>query len=168
MKVLARKSPILPTNESYAISNCVGVNDSERRRGSCTGLRLHTLCSALRISVNRFADFRESSVEQNVSTKSLGGWPFCFILFVQSHPKLLLLSTWSVSLPLCLFVSQNYNMPAIKKVEYFRVKPRWLMVKITDENGQFGWGEATLEGHDLAVEGCIEEMIPRIIGREAK
>lgn len=41
------------------------------------------------------------------------------------------------------------------------------MVKITDENGEFGWGEATLEGHDLAVEGCLEEMIPRIVGRDA-
>lgn len=59
-------------------------------------------------------------------------------------------------------------MAKIKNVEYFRVKPRWLMVKITDENGEFGWGEATLEGHDLAVEGCLEEMIPRIIGQEAK
>jgi galactonate dehydratase len=59
-------------------------------------------------------------------------------------------------------------MAPIKQVEYFRVKPRWLMVKITDENGEFGWGEGTLEGHDLAVEGCLEEMIPRILGREAK
>jgi galactonate dehydratase len=42
------------------------------------------------------------------------------------------------------------------------------MVKIVDENGQHGWGEATLEGHDLAVEGCLDEMIPRIIGQEAK
>ncbi len=42
------------------------------------------------------------------------------------------------------------------------------MVKITDEKGEFGWGEATLEGHDLAVEGCLEEMIPRIIGKDAK
>lgn len=59
-------------------------------------------------------------------------------------------------------------MAPIKSVEYFRVKPRWLMVKITDENGVFGWGEATLEGHDLAVEGCLEEMIVRLIGMEAK
>ncbi|KAI1814430.1 galactonate dehydratase [Poronia punctata] len=58
-------------------------------------------------------------------------------------------------------------MPKIAKVEYFRVKPRWLMVKITDENDVSGWGEATLEGHDLAVEGCLEEMIPRIMGRDA-
>jgi L-alanine-DL-glutamate epimerase-like enolase superfamily enzyme len=59
-------------------------------------------------------------------------------------------------------------MAPIKSVEYFRVKPRWLMVKITDENGASGWGEATLEGHDLAVEGCLEEMIVRLIGMEAK
>ncbi|KAH8660024.1 mandelate racemase/muconate lactonizing enzyme family protein [Xylariales sp. PMI_506] len=58
-------------------------------------------------------------------------------------------------------------MAIIKSVEYFRVKPRWLLVKITDENGEFGWGEGTLEGHDLAVEGTLDEMIPRIVGREA-
>lgn len=59
-------------------------------------------------------------------------------------------------------------MAKIKSVRYYRVKPRWLMVKITDENGEYGWGEATLEGHDLAVEGTLEEMIPRIVGLEAK
>ncbi|KAI2624472.1 mandelate racemase/muconate lactonizing enzyme family protein [Xylaria nigripes] len=58
-------------------------------------------------------------------------------------------------------------MPIIDSVVYYRVKPRWLLVKITDENGQFGWGEATLEGHSLAVEGCLDEMIPRLRGREA-
>ncbi|KAH7240804.1 enolase C-terminal domain-like protein [Fusarium redolens] len=58
-------------------------------------------------------------------------------------------------------------MAKIATVKYYRVKPRWLMVKIVDENGQYGWGEATLEGHDLAVEGCLDEMIPRIIGQEA-
>ncbi|GME46785.1 Mandelate racemase muconate lactonizing enzyme family protein [Neofusicoccum parvum] len=58
-------------------------------------------------------------------------------------------------------------MAKIKTVEYFRVKPRWLMVKITDETGEYGWGEATLEGHDLAVEGALDEMIVRLIGMEA-
>ncbi|KAJ5320738.1 hypothetical protein N7476_003740 [Penicillium atrosanguineum] len=38
-------------------------------------------------------------------------------------------------------------MVKIKSVEYFRVKPRWLFVKITDEEGQFGWGEGTLEAN---------------------
>lgn len=59
-------------------------------------------------------------------------------------------------------------MAKIKNIEYFRVKPRWLMVKITDECGNFGWGEGTLEGHDLAVEGALDEMIVRLVGYEAK
>ena len=59
-------------------------------------------------------------------------------------------------------------MPKIAGLKWFRVKPRWLMVKITDEHGQYGWGEATLEGHSLAVEGTLQEMVPRLVGREAK
>lgn len=59
-------------------------------------------------------------------------------------------------------------MAKIKLVEHFRVKPRWLFVKITDEEGKVGWGEGTLEGHDLAVEGALNEIIVRIVGLEAK
>ncbi|KAI5362211.1 Putative mandelate racemase/muconate lactonizing enzyme domain, enolase-like protein [Septoria linicola] len=58
-------------------------------------------------------------------------------------------------------------MAKIKTVERFRVKPRWLFVKITDEEGGVGWGEATLEGHDLAVEGALDELVVRIVGLEA-
>ena len=59
-------------------------------------------------------------------------------------------------------------MAKIKNIEYFRVKPRWLFVKITDDEGLVGWGEGTLEGHTLAVEGALDEIIVRIIGQEAK
>ena len=59
-------------------------------------------------------------------------------------------------------------MARIKSIEYFRVMPRWLFVKITDENDIFGWGEATLEGHTTAVEGALEELITRFVGWEAK
>ena len=59
-------------------------------------------------------------------------------------------------------------MAKIKQVERFRVKPRWVFVKITDEEGTMGWGEGTLEGHDLAVEGAIDEIAVRIKGLEAK
>ncbi|KAI5242666.1 mandelate racemase/muconate lactonizing enzyme family protein [Aureobasidium subglaciale] len=48
-----------------------------------------------------------------------------------------------------------------------RVKPRWLFVKITDEDGKVGWGEGTLEGHTLAVEGALDEIIVRLIGQDA-
>lgn len=59
-------------------------------------------------------------------------------------------------------------MAKIKNVEYFRVKPRWLFVKITDDEDRVGWGEGTLEGHTLAVEGALDEIITRIVGLEAK
>ncbi|CAK4020140.1 mandelate racemase muconate lactonizing enzyme family [Lecanosticta acicola] len=58
-------------------------------------------------------------------------------------------------------------MARIKKVEHFRVKPRWLFVKVTDEDDRVGWGEGTLEGHTLAVEGALEEIIVRVVGLEA-
>ena len=59
-------------------------------------------------------------------------------------------------------------MPRIKNIEYFRVPPRWLFVKITDEENGYGWGEATLEGHTQAVEGCLEALMSRFVGFEAK
>jgi len=59
-------------------------------------------------------------------------------------------------------------MPRITQIEYFRVPPRWLFVKITDEAGNVGWGEASLEGHTQAVEGCLDAYIERFTGLEAK
>lgn len=59
-------------------------------------------------------------------------------------------------------------MPKIAQIEYFRVPPRWLFVKITDEAGNVGWGEASLEGHTQAVEGCLDAYIERFTGLEAK
>ena len=56
----------------------------------------------------------------------------------------------------------------IKSVEYFLVKPRWLFVKITDDQENYGWGEATLEGHTKAVQGALDEIIERVVGLEAE
>ncbi|KAI9035725.1 uncharacterized protein KD926_002946 [Aspergillus affinis] len=58
-------------------------------------------------------------------------------------------------------------MAPIKQIEYFRVPPRWLFVKITDANGNFGWGEASLEGHSEAVEGALDAFIERFTGMDA-
>ncbi|KAK9366596.1 enolase C-terminal domain-like protein [Lipomyces kononenkoae] len=58
-------------------------------------------------------------------------------------------------------------MPKIADIEYFRVPPRWLYVKVTDVDGNFGWGEASLEGHTEAVEGALEEFKSRFVGWEA-
>lgn len=45
--------------------------------------------------------------------------------------------------------------------------PRWLFVKVTDEEGNVGWGEASLEGHTQAVEGCLDAWFDRYKGYEA-
>lgn len=59
-------------------------------------------------------------------------------------------------------------MAKIKSIEYFRVLPRWLFVKVTDEDGYYGWGESTLEGHTEAIEGTLDSMIRRFQGYEAE
>ncbi|KAE8391344.1 enolase C-terminal domain-like protein [Aspergillus alliaceus] len=58
-------------------------------------------------------------------------------------------------------------MAKIKTIEYFRVLPRWLFVKVVDEDGNYGWGESTLEGHTEAVEGTLNALCKRFIGYEA-
>jgi hypothetical protein len=60
------------------------------------------------------------------------------------------------------------KMPKIAQIEYFRVPPRWLFVKITDDAGNIGWGEASLEGHTQAVEGCLDAYIERYTGMDAE
>ncbi|KAL2017762.1 hypothetical protein VTK56DRAFT_1680 [Thermocarpiscus australiensis] len=58
-------------------------------------------------------------------------------------------------------------MGKIASMEYFRVPPRWLFVKITDQQGHVGWGEASLEGHTQAVEGCLDAWFERYTGMDA-
>ena len=55
----------------------------------------------------------------------------------------------------------------ITTIEYFRVPPRWLFVKITDSASNTGWGEASLEGHTEAVEGCLDSFRQRFVGIDA-
>ncbi|KAL7276194.1 hypothetical protein RUND412_000810 [Rhizina undulata] len=58
-------------------------------------------------------------------------------------------------------------MGKITSIEYFRVLPRWLFVKVTSDDGLYGWGESTLEGHTEAIEGSLNELIGRFVGYEA-
>ncbi|RYO93684.1 hypothetical protein DL764_007939 [Monosporascus ibericus] len=68
-----------------------------------------------------------------------------------------------------LFSSLSKPEPEyIARIEYFRLPPRWLFVKITDEEGNAGWGEASLEGHTQAVEGCLDAWTQRYVGLEAE
>jgi L-alanine-DL-glutamate epimerase-like enolase superfamily enzyme len=65
-------------------------------------------------------------------------------------------------------LSHKSIMGKIATIEYFRVPPRWLFVKITDADGNFGWGEASLEGHTQAVEGCLDAWAERYVGFETE
>lgn len=55
----------------------------------------------------------------------------------------------------------------IKSIETFRVRPRWLFVRVETEKGIVGWGEATLEGHSEAVEGAFADFRERFVGWDA-
>jgi galactonate dehydratase len=57
-------------------------------------------------------------------------------------------------------------MSTILSLEYFRVPPRWLFVKISDSQNLVGWGEASLEGHSESVEGCLEAYREHIVGMD--
>ncbi|KAK6209519.1 galactonate dehydratase [Colletotrichum tabaci] len=61
-----------------------------------------------------------------------------------------------VSTLLAHFGIPNTDGPNQKHWILPRASPRWLFVNITDEEGNYGWGEFILEGHTQAVEGCLE------------
>jgi galactonate dehydratase len=56
----------------------------------------------------------------------------------------------------------------IKNIELFKVPPRWLFLKITTENGTFGWGEPVVEGKADTVKAAVEEMAGYLIGKDAR
>jgi galactonate dehydratase len=55
----------------------------------------------------------------------------------------------------------------IKKLELFKVPPRWLFLKVTTDNGIEGWGEPVVEGKADTVKAAVEEMAGYITGKEA-
>lgn len=54
----------------------------------------------------------------------------------------------------------------ITKLETFHVKPRWLFLKISTDEGICGWGEATLEGKSTVVEEAVHVFGRMIIGED--
>lgn len=56
----------------------------------------------------------------------------------------------------------------IKKIELFKVPPRWLFLKITTDNGTTGWGEPVVEGRADTVKAAVEEMASYLIGKDAR
>ncbi len=56
----------------------------------------------------------------------------------------------------------------ITRIETFLVPPRWLFVRVETDDGRFGWGEASLEGHGEAVVGAFEALKDRFIGADPR
>jgi galactonate dehydratase len=56
----------------------------------------------------------------------------------------------------------------IEKIELFKVRPRWLFLKITTANGITGWGEPVVEGKADTVAAAVKEMSGFIIGKDAR
>jgi galactonate dehydratase len=54
----------------------------------------------------------------------------------------------------------------ITQIELFKVPPRWLFVKVSTNEGLFGWGEPIVEGHADTVEAAVREMEDFLIGRD--
>lgn len=54
----------------------------------------------------------------------------------------------------------------IKKLELFKVPPRWLFLKIETDDGLVGWGEPVVEGKADTVKAAVEEMSEYIIGKD--
>ncbi|KAG8216823.1 enolase C-terminal domain-like protein [Butyriboletus roseoflavus] len=55
----------------------------------------------------------------------------------------------------------------ISKIEFFRVPPRWLIVRVETADGFVGWGESTLEGHTEAIEGAFGDLASRFVHWDA-
>ncbi|MHB1355937.1 MAG: galactonate dehydratase [Anaerolineae bacterium] len=56
----------------------------------------------------------------------------------------------------------------IVKLETFQVKPRWLFLKITTDDGLVGWGEPIVEGRTRTVETAVHELGEYLVGQDPR
>ncbi len=54
----------------------------------------------------------------------------------------------------------------IAAIEQFYPRPRMRLVKITTDNGLYGWGETTLEGKPKSTWAAVEELAEYLIGKD--
>lgn len=56
----------------------------------------------------------------------------------------------------------------ITKLETFFVKPRWLFLKVSTDEGLVGWGEPVVEGRSQTVAAAIQEIGRYLIGQDPR
>lgn len=54
----------------------------------------------------------------------------------------------------------------ITALELFQVPPRWLFLKLSTDDGLYGWGEPILEGHASTVAAAVREIGEALIGQD--
>lgn len=58
-------------------------------------------------------------------------------------------------------------MSHIKKIDLYKVPPRWLFLKLTTSDGIEGWGEPIVEGKADTVKSAVKEFSSELIGKKA-
>ena len=56
----------------------------------------------------------------------------------------------------------------ITRLELFTLRPRWLFLKISTDEGYVGWGEPIVEGQAGTVRGAVEDMSDYLLGRDPR
>ncbi len=56
----------------------------------------------------------------------------------------------------------------IVSYELFKVKPRWLFLRIETDNGLVGWGEPIVEGRADTVRAAVSEAMRYLLGRDPR
>lgn len=54
----------------------------------------------------------------------------------------------------------------IEQVEVYHIQPRWMLVKVSTDEGISGWGEPTLEGKARVVEEAVKVFAEALIGED--
>lgn len=56
----------------------------------------------------------------------------------------------------------------ITKIDTFTIPPRWLLCKVSTDEGITGWGEPVIEGRAATVDAAVHELADYLIGKDAK
>jgi galactonate dehydratase len=56
----------------------------------------------------------------------------------------------------------------IAKLDLFHVRPRWLFLKMTTDDGLVGWGEPIVEGRARTVETAVRELESYLMGKDPR
>ncbi len=54
----------------------------------------------------------------------------------------------------------------ITNYQLYKVKPRWLFLKIETDEGIIGWGEPVVEGRASTVEAAVKELMEYLMGKD--